>query len=258
MTITFNMGNFKTSVEEMINLIQASLKTEFSKEDASVYSYKSTRAAYYKKEIANKIRSLRKDFRDFSKTIENKRIREQAELVMDSIESNNIEEMKTGLIKVKELIKNVSKTEDDGPVQKKEVKLPPVKKSFILTNMPKEIDAEVKADIEEIERCFGAGCYRSVVILCGRVLETALHRKYYEVTENDLLEKAPGIGLGKIIAKLEEKNITLVPGLTQQIHLINQMRIYSVHKKNEPFYPSKNQAEAIYLFTKDVLERMFK
>jgi len=32
--------------------------------------------------------------------------------------------------------------------------------------------------------------------------------------------------LGKIIAKLDELNIKFDPGLTQQIHLINQARIY--------------------------------
>ncbi|MDD5650878.1 MAG: hypothetical protein PHF86_10765, partial [Candidatus Nanoarchaeia archaeon] len=63
-------------------------------------------------------------------------------------------------------------------------------------NIPEEIKSEIFADIQEIEKCFKFGCYRSSVIVCGRLLETALHRKYFELTNNDLLEKAPGIGLG--------------------------------------------------------------
>lgn len=88
-------------------------------------------------------------------------------------------------------------------------------------------------------------------------METALHRKYFDSTGNDLLEKAPGTGLGNLIAKLNEKGITLDPGLPNQIHLINQIRVFSVHKKQTPFTPSKTQAEAIYLYTMDILDKLF-
>lgn len=124
-------------------------------------------------------------------------------------------------------------------------------------NIPADIRVDIKADIEELNKCFNNGCYRSSVILCGRLLETALHRKYYEVTKNDLLEKSPGIGLGNIIAKLKEKDVRLDPGLTNQIHLINQVRVFSVHKKREAFYPTKQQTQATILYTLDVLEKLF-
>jgi hypothetical protein len=123
--------------------------------------------------------------------------------------------------------------------------------------MPFEIHDDVTADLDEIKRCMDAKCYRSAVILCGRVLETALHRKYYEVTKNDLLEKSPGIGLGNLIAKLAEQNVKLDPALGNQIHLINQVRVHSVHQKNDAFKPSVAQAQAIVLYTTDVLEKLF-
>jgi hypothetical protein len=72
-----------------------------------------------------------------------------------------------------------------------------------------------------------------------------------------LLEKSPGIGLGKIVAKLSEKDITFDPGLMQQVHLINNVRISSVHVKQEPFNPSKAQTEAMILYTLDILEKIF-
>ena len=115
----------------------------------------------------------------------------------------------------------------------------------------------MSADIAEMQKCFNAGCYRSTTILCGRILETALHRKYYEVTGKDILETNPGIGLGTLIAKLNDKNVEFDPGLTQQIHLINQVRIFSVHKKQNTFTPSSAQANAMVLYTMDVLEKMF-
>ena len=111
--------------------------------------------------------------------------------------------------------------------------------------------------MDELRKCFDLGCYRSCVILCGRVLEVCLHRKYFDSTGFDILEKNPGIGLGNLIAKMKEKGIELDPGLTQQIHLINQVRVFSVHKKLEAFNPSKDQAHAIILYTLDVIRKLF-
>jgi hypothetical protein len=138
-----------------------------------------------------------------------------------------------------------------------QINVPEVKKLKKAGFLPAEIKADVNADIDELNKAFNAGCYRSAAILCGRILEVALHRKYFEATGVDLLEKSPGIGLGKIVAKLSEKNITLDPGITQQIHLINNVRISSVHVKQQQFTPSKAQTEAMILYTLDILEKIF-
>ncbi len=132
------------------------------------------------------------------------------------------------------------------------------KVSWKVPRLPSDIKGEVLADINEVQLCMKSGCFRSAVILCGRIMETALHRKYYDATGQDLLEKAPGTGLGNLIAKLAEKGVKLDPGLPNQIHLINQVRVYSVHTKKEPFSPSKNQAEAIVLYTLDILDKLFQ
>ncbi len=123
--------------------------------------------------------------------------------------------------------------------------------------LPREIRPAVLLDVEELEKCLNAGCYRSATILCGRILEVALHRKYFEVTGNDILETQPGIGLGKLIAKLKEKDVEFEPGITEQIHLINQVRISSVHRKQSLFTPSREQAQAMVLYTMDVLKKLF-
>jgi hypothetical protein len=132
-----------------------------------------------------------------------------------------------------------------------------IKLNFPLPPLPDEISDNIKADAEELEKCFYAGCYRSSIVLCGRIMETALHRKYFEITGNDALEKEPGIGLGKLIARMSEKNIRLDPALPQQIHFINQARIFSVHTKQDAFVPNKNQAQATILYTFDVLGKLF-
>lgn len=123
--------------------------------------------------------------------------------------------------------------------------------------LPDAVKSDMSADIQEIKMCYEAGCYRSAVVLCGRLLETALHRKYYEATGNDILETNPAIGLGKLIAKLRDEKVNFPPGITEQIHLINKARISSVHKKSLAFMPSKQQANAIILYTLDVLKNLF-
>ena len=131
--------------------------------------------------------------------------------------------------------------------------------SFVLPkNIPSEIRQEMLADMSELEKCYQSDCFRSAIILCGRLLEIALHRKYFDITNIDILDTNPGIGLGTLIAKLSEKGMHFDPGVTQQIHLINQVRIFSVHKKQEPFYPSSNQAQAMVLFTMDTLQKLFQ
>lgn len=128
----------------------------------------------------------------------------------------------------------------------------------IPVKVPSDIYGEIEADVNELEKCMNAECYRSAVILCGRILETALFRKYYEETQNDLLETAPGTGLGTVIKKLKDANVELDPAITQQIHLINQIRVHSVHSKQIPFYPSSSQTQAIILYTLDVLEKLWQ
>ena len=142
-----------------------------------------------------------------------------------------------------------------------ESKISPKKKteslSFRIQNIPHEISTEMEADLRELDRCFHSDCYRASVILCGRLLEIALHRVYYQATNNDLLEKSPGIGLGNLIAKLKQNNVQLDPAVSQQIHLINQVRIYSVHKKQQAFCPTKEQTHAIILYTIDIIRKLF-
>ena len=72
-----------------------------------------------------------------------------------------------------------------------------------------------------------------------------------------ILEKNPGIGLGTLVAKLRDKNVQLDPGISQQIHLVNQIRVFSVHKKKEEFNPSKEQAHAMVLYTTDIISKLF-
>ena len=232
-------NRFLNRIDDIRRLIKN--KPESTKD--SVLDYNSQRAKFYSKEIDNKINELKKEL--FSIIIKNY-TKENEEIVFEiikKINNNKLEEIKA-------LVEKIKINEIEGIEKKKlNLKLPRVIHS--------DIRDDVFSDIAELEKAFNNECYRAATILCGRILETCLHRKYYEVTGFDILEKNPGIGLGKLIAKLAEKNVKFDPGLTQQIHLINQVRIYSVHKKQESFYPSQTQCYAMILYTMDVIVRMF-
>ena len=135
--------------------------------------------------------------------------------------------------------------------EKKELKI------LVPKNIPSELHDELQSDFKELEKCYSSQCYKASTILCGRILEAVLHRKYYETTGFDILEKNPGIGLGTLIAKLTEKEVILDPALKQQIHLINEVRIFSVHKKRQLFQPTKEQTHAMILYTMDIVKKLF-
>lgn len=122
---------------------------------------------------------------------------------------------------------------------------------------PQELKEEVISDFKEAIGCYSSKHYKAAIILCARILETLLFRKYYEITGKDLLETAPNYGLGKLVAELRQLN-QIDPAIMQQIHLINQVRIYSVHTKKEPFRPTEVQTKAILLYTYDLAKKLYK
>ena len=72
------------------------------------------------------------------------------------------------------------------------------------------------------------------------------------------METAPGMGLGKLIGKLRDLGINMPPGVNEQIHLINNTRIHSVHEKKDLFRLNREKTHAIILLTFDVLRHIFK
>ncbi|MFH0752125.1 MAG: DUF4145 domain-containing protein [archaeon] len=233
--ITKIENNVKTAVENDIQLnTKPTIKLDFQK----------NKLANLGSVIIGDIKLLQKKLSQLPTDENTLKAKSQVLQLSKSFEKEN----KTELLKqLSELKTTISQT-----VMKREKEL-----ELNIPNLPAEIKSEIEADIQEIKKCHNAGCYRSAVVLCGRLLETSLHRKYYEATGQDILEKNPGIGLGNLIAKLMEKGVELDPGLSQQIHLVNQVRIFSVHKKQRTFYPTKAQTNAIILFTIDVLEKLF-
>jgi hypothetical protein len=248
------LKQFQTSLEEIKQKVLAASQLKFDlkkvvTDGSYMYDYNYNKAKYMADRVKRSASELVVLIEKIHKQNKNPRLDDILSKVMVNtkfIMESYLEPMKALPI--------IEQTERDlMPVKVSE----DVRLSFSVPELPEEISENVAADIAEMEKCFSSGCFRSSIILCGRVIETALHRKYFEVTGNDALEKEPGIGLGKLIARMNEKSVKLDPGLPQQIHFVNQVRIFSVHTKQEAFSPSKNQAQATILYTMDVLGKLF-
>jgi hypothetical protein len=254
------------SIKKEIKEFELTLKTILSKkiffhEKYKLFDFKRKEQEYYQKEINSGIKRIKEMLEIlpnygketlFTEKIKNLLSNLETLKDLNKINQKSLEEAILGLDKLSELLEVIPEMKD-----KKEERIDR-KENIELPKIPKEIYEEIKANFEELLTCFNNRCYRSSLILCGKILEIALHRKYFEETGKDLLEKSPDIGLGNLLAKMREKNIIFDPGIPQQIHLINQLRVYSVHKKIESFQPSKEQAQATILYTIDILKKLFK
>lgn len=248
MTFQKNIINLQNAISLAIKH-NIDLKKEPDKEK-SLYDYEEKQKIYYRNNLISNLKLVKSNALSLLQ-LNKHDIRNQpyVDQILESIPELENKEL-TKLDKTVKKLLNITKQLNFPKRDLEEIFSLP-------TNIPQDISSDIKADINELNKCFNNSCYRSSIVLCGRLLEIALHRKYYEATNKDLLEKSPGIGLGNIIAKLKEKNIRLDPGLTNQIHLINQIRVFSVHKKKEAFYPSKQQTQAAILYTLDILDKLF-
>ncbi len=250
------MNSLRSSVEELEeSLVKAAyqgveIKPNYKNEIA--LSFKQKKEDVYQKCIHRNLQIVKNKAWALTTEITDEGSKNRLMDVLDSI--NQLDKLYlTGDLKgMLRVVQQVKVSAERITVQRKETL------SIRVPSLPSEIKSEVIKDINDMKKCFENGLYRSSVIMCGRLLETALHRKYYEITGVDILEKNPGIGLGTLVAKLVDKNVKFDPGVTQQIHLINQVRVYTVHKKQDVFEPTREQAHATILFTLDVVNKLFQ
>lgn len=124
-----------------------------------------------------------------------------------------------------------------------------------LSKVPSTIRTDLRRDFDELKSCFLVEAYRGTIMFCGRILETALGRKYFEETGIDPAEQL--WTLGKLITECGKANINLEPGVYRIAKLINDMRVPSVHKKARAYLPTPDEARGIILITKSVITRLF-
>src|SRR3989338_6548086 len=189
------INSLSKEVDRLDALLRAKCACEAStgQKNKELYDFDSSKISYYDSEIELLVKKIRKGSSSFNDANLSNLVKEMEKLYV----LRNIDGLLKKIKQIKEL------TEYIAPKSARlDIKAP---------LLPYEIRDEISADLSEIEKCYAVGSYRSTTILCGRILETALHRKYYEVTGKDILETEPGIGLGKLIARLKEKKVVFHP-----------------------------------------------
>ncbi|UZE93686.1 MAG: hypothetical protein IB618_02875 [Candidatus Pacearchaeota archaeon] len=216
------------------------------------FHFKRREREYYSREIENAMKRLEAVLNEsFTIAPTEKRALTEASMKIKDlkkmINSNKFLESVVSIEEIFDIVPSVRVPDGDLP-----------KGEFYLPYIPRDIYSETKASFDELVKCYEHRCYRSALILCGRILEIALHKRYFDLTGRDLLQKSPDIGLGNLVLKFKEKEINLDPGLSNQIHLINHLRVASVHKSKRPFNPTKSQSKASILYTLDILKKLFR
>jgi hypothetical protein len=247
------MPNVKKDLEDLERSLAVMIKkkTFLSNKRYETFNYEEKQRAYLRKEVDMKLKRLSASFscpdtKDSSLMRILPGLEKDFEEIKQKVAKYDEDSLEKAIEMIEKILEKISEIKEEKIISE-----------FSLPAVPKEIKSEIQANFDKLLVCFDNSCYRSSLILCGKILEIALHRKYFEATEKDLLEKSPDIGLGNLIAKMREANIEFDPGLPQQIHLINQLRVFSVHKKSQVFSPSKEQAKATILYTLDTVRRLF-
>jgi hypothetical protein len=136
----------------------------------------------------------------------------------------------------------------------------------ILNKIPEEIVDEIKFDFEEVRKCYSVSAYRAVISFCGRILEVALSRKYYEKkmeldhesNPEEINEELGNLTLGQVISRCRDVGIMLdVPGLEETSGLINKVRVWSIHHKIRVYKPGPDEANGTINFTKAIIKKLF-
>lgn len=127
--------------------------------------------------------------------------------------------------------------------------------SVNFSNTPQEILEELKLDFQEIRNCYYNDAFRSAIIMCGRILELLLSRKYFEVMKIDPLEQ--NLFIGTLIRKCFEDNVINEPSLGHMSNLINSSRIDSVHNTRRVYVPSREETKTVIEFTIGLLGRLY-
>jgi hypothetical protein len=120
---------------------------------------------------------------------------------------------------------------------------------------PQEIREEIKLDFDEMRICYNNGAFRSAIIMCGRVLELLLAKKYFDSTHVDPVELRWQLGV--LIRKCFERNVLTDPGIGDICNFINHLRISSVHASHAIHRPIQEETKSVIEFTISLLKSLY-
>jgi len=133
---------------------------------------------------------------------------------------------------------------------------PPSSFALDTSGVPPEIREEMLADIQELEVCAEHGANRSALFLCGRILELALGRKFWEETQVDPVVRE--WTLGKLITECEARGILKgLPKLFSLAKIIKDCRNPSVHVTARVYRPTPGEVGGLSQVAASVVQRLY-
>ena len=137
----------------------------------------------------------------------------------------------------------------------------------LLDRLPSAIRAEIAQDFAEVQKCYEVRAYRATISFCGRIIEVALGRRYYEerrklqpsVKAFQIGQEISRLTIGQIIKRCEEVGLqTAYPGLDAYADLVNRIRVSAIHHKGARlFRPGPNAARGMVELTVEVIKDMY-
>jgi len=163
----------------------------------------------------------------------------------DKVENTVIEEMKTDVVILRNAFSELSGS------------LPIEQIIFLidLSPVPSEIRREMSLDFDDVRKCYYAYALRSAIGMCGRILELALARKYFEIVNVDPIQQRWQIGT--LISRCYENHVIEDPVLGDMCNLINRSRIDSVHATSRMYHPTMEETKSLIEFTISLVKRLY-
>jgi len=115
-----------------------------------------------------------------------------------------------------------------------------------------DLKSEIIGDISELIMVLEAGCYRSAIGMCGRILESVL--KCYLTMKS--ISYSDDMMIGKLLTLIKESGKYLEPTLKNCINIINGHRIVSVHQKDKVPIPSRDNCFTVAYSLLDTIRRL--
>jgi hypothetical protein len=170
----------------------------------------------------------------------------------------NIEKVDTSIIEgyIREMKNILSELRALAELQRLQY-TPELELGIDLELIPFEIRTDIAADIDEIKKCYSSGAYRAAIVFCGRMLEIALARKYFEKTHVDPIKQK--WTLGRLINESKKKIGIFQPGLDSLCETINKVRIPSIHRVREGIYlPTPQDVVGVFHLVQSVLQKLWE
>src|SRR3989344_1180525 len=161
--------SFIKSLKDFQSVIKTikSKKISFNKKTSeNLYAFKEKEHDYYINIYNQNYEALIKNSSELNSLIDIDKSNQQHILKINALLSDiNESNKKNDIKKIEEALNGIIEAYIQLKLPEEELHF-----SIDIKNIPLQIRADFRADMEELDKCFISGCYRSAIMLCGRLL----------------------------------------------------------------------------------------